>query len=647
MTRGIRTDGSFPIDPSGLLSPLHRIVLGLALALIAVLSVRQVGSMDVGFHLEAGLHILSGNGWPATDPFTYTLRDRPYVDTSWGYQVLLASVHALAGASGMIGLHVGLVLVAFLVALATARLRPVDPTALVLVFLLGGVASELRFETRPELVSWVWLACVLHLLARRAVGLAAPLFILPLVHLVWANTHGLFVLGWIAIACSALDETIRSRRAPRELLLWGLASVAVTLVNPYGWSGASFPFTLATRLDADNAFARSIGEFASPFDLRLSEQLPFYPRLPIWAFRSFVVAALFAVPGLVRRRRWGKLLLLAAFAGLAARMIRNVPLLILAGLPAVAEGLSVDAALAWLGIRRERSRRGAIAMILAAAGVAAIVLGIRVRNDAYYLASRRPERFGLGWNRVALPIDAASWARRVRIDGRVLNHLNFGGYLMWALDAPVFIDGRLEVVGEEFYERYRTMLASTEALESGVAAYGIRWIVFPYATNPDLLARLSRDSRWTLAWFDALAAVFVRSGPTARRFVDVALLGEIHAPSEAPPLDSLPGLGPIPRAGSVRRWLDGLASRRTFPTDEFNRGLFHYFRRELPQAQARFARAVALSGGAYYEIYNNLGATLWQQRREREAADCYRIVLEEDPSNRVARSRLATPTSPP
>ena len=61
-----------------------------------------------------------------------------------------------------------------------------------------------------------------------------------------------------------------------------------------------------------------------------------------------------------------------------------------------------------------------------------VLLSLRVRNDAYYIASRRMERFGLGWDERRLPIGAVEHARRVGLTGRVLNHLNFGGYLMWA-----------------------------------------------------------------------------------------------------------------------------------------------------------------------------------------------------------------------
>lgn len=625
--------------------------LVLVFALLATFAWRQVGSLDVGFHLKAGEHLLAGRGWPRTDPFTYTLADRPYIDTSWGYQVIAALAAGAGGAPGLVVLHLAAALLTFWLVYRTARLAPVDPASLVLLLLAGVVASEMRLEVRPEVFSWLLLAGVLYLLHRDAAGLRSPLWALPAIHLLWANVHGLFVLGWIAVACFAAGAAIEGwlgrgdgwARA-RRLWLWGAASVAATVVNPYGLRGTLFPFTLGTRLQEKNTFGASIGEFASPFSLRLSDQFPFYPRAPIAAF--LVLAVLAAIASVVQlRRRPSAALLVPPFLVLSGLMIRNLPLLAVACLPAIVWGVPASRLLGGLGLRGGRNAAALRVALVGGMGLA-IVLGLRVATDAYYIASRRPERFGCGWNRLALPVDAADHARRAGIPPRVLNHLNFGGYLMWALPQPVFIDGRLEVVGERFFEEYRRTLASQEGIEACVERYGVRWIVFPYATNPGLLNRLGRDRRWRLAWFDHLAVIFVREGPGAAAWVapEAAAVAEPGAPRTAPPaleLRSLPGLGGAPRPGRASRWLSGCYRRQRFPSEEHFRGLFHLFRGEPERAAALFAAGIRASDGAYYELYQNLGGALARLGRRDEARACYRVVLGEDPGNRVAREGLA------
>ncbi|MFN0152072.1 MAG: tetratricopeptide repeat protein [bacterium] len=643
--------GAGLVAPDAALPRAHRAVLALGFVLIALLATRQVGSVDAGFHLRTGEHILAGNGWPRTDPFTFTVSDHAYIDTSWGYDVVVALAHRAFGAPGLSLFHAALVLAIFATLYRTARLQPVDPTTLVVLFVAGGLASEMRFDTRPELVSYLFLAIVIHVLARRAAGAAAgasrprPLWILPAIFLVWANSHSLFVLGWGALAAFVAGRALGERRIDRELLKWVAASVAVTFVNPYGIRGVLFPFSLATRFQSGNLFNQSIGEFVSPFSLGLSEHFPFFAALPlVFAFRGLAILSIVALVVHARRRRWWAILLWLAFAPLAIRMFRNMPLLVVGTLATTIWALPLGALLDRIRLRASH-RALAVACVLALVALGEAALSARVLTGAYYTASRRPERFGVGWNGNELPIAAAEFVKRAGIQGPVLNHLNFGGYLMWALDAPVFIDGRLEVMGERFYAEYQNVLASEEAMEAAVARYGIRWLVFPHITNPKLLARVSADARWRLVYVDGGAAVFVRNAPGAERFVDAsardALSGARVDPAWAGAARTLPGVAGNPRASRASRWLDGLIHRQEFPTENAYIGLFHYFRGELDAAGTRLVAAVRESRGAYYEIYNNLGSTLLRAGHLDEARACSQVVLDDSPKNRLSLERLA------
>jgi len=620
--------------------PLHSIPLFLGFGLLAVLALRQVGNPDVGFHLKAGEYILSGQGWPRNDPFTYTLKDHPYIDTSWGYQVVVSAIQRGFDAGGLVLFHAILVLLIFFTLCRTARLEAVDAASLAGFLFLGGMASELRFEARPELVSLLFLALVLHLLHRRALALPSPIWTLPLIHLAWANCHSLFILGWAVMACFAIGAWFRDRRVDRALMGWSLASVAVGVINPYGLRGLLFPFTLATRMLANNPFARSIGEFASPFWPKIPDAYPFYPRLPILCFQILAVLALLSLPVLFRRRRWDLCLMTLAIFPVAAGMVRNMPLLVITAFPCLVWSFPAEGALQKIGLGGGLGRRLRQAG-LAVLTVAILALGLRVFHDAYYIDSRRPCRFGLGWNRLILPLDAAEFATRAGLGGPVLNHLNFGGTLMWRLPQPIFIDGRLEVMGEKFYDEYRKIFEAEGALEEAVERYGIQWTIFPYDTNPELLARLSRNTRWRLAYVDDLAVIFVRESPDAAARVDPSLNARLGQDHRRPEIRTLPGLGGPARLREGRRWFSGLFQREEFPSEDFGLGLFHYFRGEPVRAERRFASAIQRSGGAYFEIYADLAASLDWQRRFEEARDCYRVVLEADPGNRIARKRLA------
>src|SRR5262245_52319870 len=111
------------LGPEAALPRSHRLCLLLVFAMLGLLAFRKVGSLDIGFHLKAGEFILEHQAWPRTDPFTDSLRDHPYIDTSWGYQVLVALVHRFGGVPCLQVFHVGLVLATFALLYRTARLR--------------------------------------------------------------------------------------------------------------------------------------------------------------------------------------------------------------------------------------------------------------------------------------------------------------------------------------------------------------------------------------------------------------------------------------------------------------------------------------------------------------------------------------------
>lgn len=615
--------------------PLGRLALALAFALLAALAVRQVGSLDAGFQLRAGEYVLEHNAVPDHDPFTYTIGDHAYLDTSWGYQVLLALVHRAGGVAGLTLFHAAMVLATFALVLATMRLDKVGSGAAAALLVLGTLASELRFQVRPELLSYLLLAAVAYLLQRQAAGRRSPLWLLPPLFLVWVNAHGLFVVGWALVAAFVIGGVVRERRLDRRLAGWSLAAIAVGPFNPYGWRALVFPLTLATRLDEDNVFGRTIGEFTSPFKLPTSEQLPFQPWPAFLAFYALVALALVALLPLVRRRRWEAIAIVPPFLWLSSTAVRNIPLFAVACLPGIAWALGSRERKP--GATRFARRRAAAKLALA---LFTAVLCARVVHDAYYLDTRREDRFGLGWNRTALPVDAVAFANRAGLTGRVLNQLGFGGYLMWARPEAVFIDGRLEVVGERFYEQYRRILDSQRELEAAVAHYGIEWIVFPYKTGRRLLGRLSRDPHWRLAYVDHLATIFVRVGTAAENALDATAAAAL-APPAAWRIETLAGLGGGPRHAGLRRWWAGVVRPERFPSSSFGLGLFHYLRGDPARAAAFFAQSIAESDGAYYESYIDLGSALFRLERYEDARACYRVALGERPDNDLALRRLA------
>ena len=109
-----------------------------------------------------------------------------------------------------------------------------------------------------------------------------------------------------------------------------------------------------------------------------------------------------------------------------------------------------------------------------------------------------------------MPSVAMAYAKQAGLTGRVLNHYNFGGYLIHA-GVPTFIDGRGELYGGDFIKRYSEMvsLRSNDPLDEVLDRYRIEWTLLP----PDQPANklLARLPGWRQAYADEAAVIFVRS----------------------------------------------------------------------------------------------------------------------------------------
>jgi hypothetical protein len=599
----------------------ERLALLIILLFLGVLALRQVGSPDTGFHLATGEYIFE-HGFPRHDTFTYTVTDHPYIDTSWAYDALLYLVHSVSGVAGVVLLHVLCVLLTFVVVVRTARLAPGDPVSLVILLLLGVLLSEARLEIRPEIVSYLLLASILFVLQRYAEGASRRLWPLLPLFLVWSNVHAIYVVGWGALACFVVGVSLRRRAVDWRLLAWSGASVLAALVNPYGWKGVAMSLVLGTRLSGNHVFHANIGEYESPFATVTSDQIGFYlvPIITLFVFVGFVTAS---VPVLWRQRRFSAVFLVAAFLVLALSMARNAPLLAIACLPGAVWALPFNRALAWAGAS-EGVRRIARPALLGGVLVFTVLFAVRVVTDAYYIDHRRLERFGWTWNKHRLPVETAEYINRADLQGTLLNDLNLGGHLIWTISHPVYVDGRLEVIGETFFEEYKRTFTTAEGFATAVLRHDVRWVAFPYRDKPGMVQILA-EAGWRPVHVDGYAAVFVR--PDQEAPVDPRVLV-----SSFPGVDvrRLPGFGED-RLSGAPRWLDGFIRRQVYPVEAYSLGVFHYLLGSWRGLGAYSAQAIQDSQGRYGEIYSNLGSALQSAGRLPEARRSFEIALSETP----------------
>jgi hypothetical protein len=357
-----------------------------ALTLAAFGAIR---SYDLFWQLATGRWIVEHRALPLTDPFALASEQREWIDGEWLYEVALYVVHSVAGLEGLSIVRGLLVACIFTLAFLFAR-READPPAAMLASAIAFAGAMSVLDLRPS--GLAALMVVLMLGARTHWARA-------LLTIVWINVHPSALLApWIAFATATSSKA--EQRQVRVRIISAVACALALLVNPYGWKAIAAPIELTM-------FVRS-GAFVN------AEWLPSSPpQFPILYLA--IVLAIVAV-AMEPKRDWWRVALLAVFAVLAVRHVRNQPLFF-AAFPLL------------VPLRAVRPR---IAYAVSAAAIALIALTTDHRLGV------PPERF---------PIEAVAQLKASALRGNIYNPDQFGGYLIWTFypDRRVLTDGRNEL----------------------------------------------------------------------------------------------------------------------------------------------------------------------------------------------------------
>ncbi|MEO0085694.1 MAG: tetratricopeptide repeat protein, partial [candidate division WOR-3 bacterium] len=235
------------------------------------------------------------------------------------------------------------------------------------------------------------------------------------------------------------------------------------------------------------------------------------PLLPVFRSSDFFIALVcltaigIASFPLARRFDFTHTLLFLVFGTLAFIALRNLPAFALVAVPIVGSNLQQR-----LPVRLPRW------LMLVPAAISVSIAALVLTRGAHLPGGfRRP---GLGIEPGLFPAQAGEFVVANLTQGQVFNTMEFGGWLIWDWypERKVFIDGRLDVYGKEFFDRYAEALWSGPAFQHIVEEYGIT--CFLLARPPDLTERtrsylgrtLALHPDWRLVYFDDVALVYFR-----------------------------------------------------------------------------------------------------------------------------------------
>ena len=452
---------------------------------------------DLGLHLTIGQLIWQTHSIPTTNLFSYTFPDFSWGNDFWLSKIIFYLWSLLFGLKGLIILTAIICTVSFALAiLAFPNNYPLENTTLVASW--SGLIAILimldRTMVRPEIFSflcWSWYLFVLFGNRKRL------LWTLPIIQLVWINTHIYFFLGPVIYFIYCLSKYYSTKNYDvKRVLKIGAIIVLVNIVNPYGWREILYPISVWQN------YAWPVLENLTPWQL-LSNPVSHFT---IFAFiiGALVSVTLFGI-NFYKNRKLNILDIgvLILSLGLSLKMVRNFPIFALASIPInirsfINSGFMVKHKLVY-----------SFSVIIFA--IASLIL---VTNN-FYPRLDMIGKFGLEIPHY--PQEAIDFVKNSKLKGPIFNNYDIGSFLVWKLpEEKVFIDGRPEAYPQDFIENVFTpMLVDPRKWKLYSDQYGVNFVFFRQTEyswqSQKFLKAMINNPDWPIVYVDPDIIIFVRN----------------------------------------------------------------------------------------------------------------------------------------
>jgi hypothetical protein len=469
----------------------------LAFGLLAM-SARRVTDPDVWWHLRTGQLIVQNHRVFHTDPYSFTRFGQPWINHEWLSDVFIFALYRGAGWGGLIVGFAIVITVAFLLLFLRC---PGRPYLAAFMTAWGAVASCSLWGVRPQMLS-LFLTSVFLIILERADERPGLLWFTPPLMLLWVNLHAGFPVGLGLMALFAAGKLLELAFAPgdrtevysqlRRLLLFLVPCLAIVPLNPYGAGMYLYPLeTLRSP-----AIQNYVEEWRSP-DFHL---IIFLPVL------LMILAMVAAVAWPPRRLSGTEILLVLVTAGGALLSVRHIPIFVLVAVPILSAQIQ-----AWWRVRRAPGKDHFKLVHPAAPWVNGVVMVSWLALSLIWIHSiiaRQPATESR-----TFPEAAVSFIETASPPGPILNHYNWGGYLIWKLypKYPVYVDGRTDLYAGSIMEDAQVLYSVSSPLwQQLLDRWQIRTVILPPDTP--LVAALRQNNGWKLIYADPQAVILTRSG---------------------------------------------------------------------------------------------------------------------------------------
>jgi len=465
------------------------VMLGVVLACINYyFATSSMDDPDIWWHLRNAESFVQTGHIVSRDAYSFTATGTPWMNHEWLSELpYYVGWHWL----GFRGLYLvqlfgveAILLGTFYRSYSASR----NIKAAFLVSWFAVLLATVSFGPRTLLFGWIFLIVELVILDRFREGKDLTGW-LPVVFLLWVNTHGSWLIGLVLFFVFIVSGLFDGRWGRIEAISWTrpqlcrlgatfLLSLMALFINPYGYRLVFYPFNLA---------------FRQPLNVHYIEE---WQSLDFHTGRGKIMLLLLAATillALLKKHGWRldevAFLLIGIYSALNYTRFLFLAAIIVT--PILASKLDFLSSYS-----PQRDRPWLNGAVIATLLVACL--------------SRFPSQALLMKGTVSsYPLKAIPYLRQFQPEGRVFTDYIWGGYLIWNVrQIPVFADSRVDIF--EYNGAFRDYMAAINMIhtEEVFDRYHIRYVLFE--SKEPLSYFLQHSSHWSKRYDDGTAALFER-----------------------------------------------------------------------------------------------------------------------------------------
>jgi hypothetical protein len=445
---------------------------------------------DFFWHVRTG-ELIARDGVPATDPYSFTWFGQPWTLHEWlGELLMYWSLDGLGERATLAAFAVLPVAIFCVLAIGLAR-RGIGIQAYALAAIPAALVVVPWTTLRPQPMSWLLLAALLAIVVNLRPDRPAVAWVLIPLFALWANLHGLWVVGLGVVGAYTLFTLLgRTPMAPARatMLAATVGAMLATALTPAGPIGILYPLRY---LGGGDWWMANVAEWQSP-DFHEPANL---------ALVAIIV--LLALTGGRGAPGWLRFVSIVGVV-MALMAVRNSAVAAILAVPTLAMAFEAR----WTasrGARRQTSPSLAVgrrAMEAALAAVVVITAFVVVMPSAPS-ARPAPDRF---------PVAGVAALGASNPDARVFAEYGWAGYVISELHdqgALVFVDGRADMFDESILVAYSAVRAAEGEWQATLDDYDVDAILLP--PDAPLVRGPAQDAGWCRSYADAQAVLLLRS----------------------------------------------------------------------------------------------------------------------------------------